>query len=577
MTSELLATLTSSWMRRTVRMTSGFILFVYIGSHLLNHALGLISLQAAEHGMEYAIEVWYSLPGTVLLYGSAAAHFVLALWAVYERRTFWLPPIELLRIALGFTLPLLLIGHAANTRLAYDLFGLASDYTRVVSNLWMTGNQGWQLGLMAPGWLHGCLGLHLAFNRRPWYRKSRYVLFSIALLLPVLSALGFIAMGRQLAVTPEAVAAAQRYFSPEFAPQRLAIAEWKDSLLNGYFSIIAFAFVAREIRNLIERRRRKLVAISYPSRTVRVPRGWSVLEASRSFHLAHASMCGGRARCSTCRVRVTAGNDNIPPPEADEQETLERISAPPDVRLGCQLRPEGDITVVPLVQTERPIYRQNVPQRVLTEREIVVLFCDHRNRAALAADQLPHDQLHVLTLYAEAISHAIRAAGGTLSYIEFDTICALFGTEGRTDVCAQRALQAAGAIESVIADLNNRLGRGKEGRIKITVSIHTGRAAVGEIGSSDPPTVIAVGDAIDAANEIRKEAAARGTPFAISEPVYAAAGIEPVYREKVALPSPDADVGLVAFLSDAAPIPSPKWTLYGAQGPRARLQRFWRG
>ena len=575
--SGVLAALTSSWMRRTVRMTSGLILFAYLGSHLLNHALGLISLETAEHGMEYAIAVWYSLPGTVLLYGSAAAHFLLALWAVYERRTFWLPPIELLRIALGFTLPLLLIGHAVNTRLAYDLLGLASDYTRIVTNLWMIGNQGWQLGLMAPGWLHGCLGLHLAFNRRSWYRKSRYILFAIALLLPVLSALGFIAMGRQLSITPEAIEASQRYFSPEFAPQRLAIAEWKDSLLNGYFAIIGAAFLAREIRNLVERRRSRLISISYPARTVQVPRGWSVLEASRSFHLAHASMCGGRARCSTCRVRVTAGNDNVPLPEADEQETLERISAPPDVRLGCQLRPEGDIAVVPLVQTERPIYRQNVPQRVLTERDIVVLFCDYRNRAELAADQLPHDQLHVLTLYAEAISHAVRAAGGTLSYIEFDTICALFGTEGRTDVCAQRALQAAGAIESVIADLNNRLGREKGDRIKITVTIHTGRAAVGEIGSSDPPTVIAIGDAIDAANEMRKEAVARGTPFAISRPVYEAAGIEPVFREKVALPSPDEDAGLVAFLSDTAPIPSPNWTLHGEQGRRARLQRFWRG
>jgi adenylate cyclase len=572
--SDPLAALTSSWMRRTARMTSGLILFTYLGSHLFNHALGLVSLQAAERGMEYAIAVWYSAPGTVLLYGAAGVHFLLALWAVYERRTFWLPPIEVIRIALGFTLPLLLIGHAANTRLAYDLFGLPSDYTRVVSNLWMTGNQGWQLGLMAPGWLHGCLGLHLAFNRRPWYRKSGYVLFAIALLLPVLSGLGFIAMGRQLVVTPEAMAASERYFSPEFAPQRLAIAEWKDRLLYGYFAIIGAAFAARGIRNLVERRRHKLIAISYPSRTVRVPRGWSVLEASRGFHLAHASMCGGRARCSTCRVRVTAGNDNVPPPATDEQETLERIGAPSDVRLACQLRPRGDVTVVPLVQTERPIYRQNVPQRVRMERDIVVLFCDHRNRAELATDHLPHDQLYVLTLYAEAISHAIRAAGGTLSYVEFDTICALFGTEGRTDICAQRALRAAGAIESVIADLNKRLGRKKEDRIRIAVSIHAGRAAIGEIGTSDPPTMMALGEAIDVAHELRNLAAQRNRPFAVSEPVYTAAGIEPVYQEKVTLTLSGGDAGIVAFLSDAAPIPSPKWTLHGEQGARARLQRI---
>lgn len=207
-----------SLMRRNVRMASGLILFFYIGAHLINHALGLVSLGAAEAGMEVAVEVWYSLPGTVLLYGAFVIHFMMALYAVYERRTFLLPPLELLRIVLGFTMPILLIGHAASTRLAYEIFGLSSDYTRVISNLWASGLQGWQLGLMAPGWLHGCLGLHFAFSRRWWYRRSRYVLFSGALLLPVLAGLGFIAMGKELAATPAAVAAAAEFLVPRTRP-----------------------------------------------------------------------------------------------------------------------------------------------------------------------------------------------------------------------------------------------------------------------------------------------------------------------------------------------------------------------
>ena len=450
----------SSSLRRNLRMASGLILFTYIGAHLINHALGLISLDTAEAGMGIAVEVWYSLPGTILLYGAFTIHFMMALFAVYERRTFRLPPLELLRIVLGFTMPILLIGHAASTRLAYELFGLSSDYTRVVSNLWATGSQGWQLGLMAPGWLHGCLGLHFAFNRRWWYRQFRFVLFSVALLLPVLAALGFIAMGKELATSPAAAAAALEYLSPANAVQRLAIAQWKDNLLNWYFAIIGGAFIAREIRNLIERRRKRLVSLSYPGRTVRVPRGWSVLEASRSFHLPHAAMCGGRARCSTCRVRVTAGQEFCPPPANDEPATLERISAPPDVRLACQLRPQGDISVVPLVRTARPVYRHGAPQRG-GEREVVVLFCDFRNRAELAHDHLPQDLLYLLTLYVEGVGNAIRASGGTLSYVEFDSICALFGHEGGANA-AQGALRAAGAIEGVIADLNNRLGGSRQ-------------------------------------------------------------------------------------------------------------------
>jgi adenylate cyclase len=561
-----------SSLRRTLRMASGLILFTYIGAHLLNHALGLISLGAAEAGMEYAVAVWYSLPGTILLYGAFATHFMMALIAVYERRTFRLPPLELLRIVLGFTMPILLIGHAAGTRLAYELFGLSSDYTRVVGLLFATGSQGWQLGLMAPGWLHGCLGLHFAFNRRWWYRQFRFVLFSVALLLPVLAALGFIAMGKELVVNADAAAAVREYLSPDNAAQRLAIAQWKDNLLNWYFSIIGAAFIAREIRNLIERRRKHLVSVSYPGRIVQVPRGWSVLEASRSFHLPHASMCGGRARCSTCRVRVTAGKEFCPPPANDEQGTLQRIGAPPDVRLACQLRPQGDISVVPLVRTARPVYRATAPQRE-REHEIVVLFCDFRNRADLAVDHLPQDLLYVLTLYVEGISNAIRSSGGTLSYVEFDSICALFGHDGGANA-AQGALLAAGAIEGVIADLNNRLGRQPDNRLKIAVTIHGGHAAIGEIGASEPPTLMAIGDAIDVANDLRKAAAERGKAFAISEAVYAEAALSPVAEDRITVGSEPATT---VFLSDAAPIASPAWTMHGEVGRGAMLRRLWAG
>jgi len=97
----LVPDLASGTMRRSLRLASGLVLFTYITAHLINHALGLISLKTAEAALEFAVEVWSSPLGTVLLYGAFAIHFVLALWSVYERRTFRLPPLELLRIALG--------------------------------------------------------------------------------------------------------------------------------------------------------------------------------------------------------------------------------------------------------------------------------------------------------------------------------------------------------------------------------------------------------------------------------------------------------------------------------------------
>jgi adenylate cyclase len=567
-----------SWsgVRRTLRLATGLVLFTYIAAHLLNHALGLVSLEAAESGMEIAVEVWYSPWGTLLLYGAAAIHFLLALWAVYERRTFRLPPAELLRIALGFTLPILLIGHYANTRLAYDVFGLSSDYTRVVSNLWVADSQGMQLGLLAPGWIHGCMGLHFAFSRRPLYRHLRFVLFAVALLLPVFSAFGFIAMGREIATNPKAAAAALDYLGPAHIDERLGIAAWRNTLLVSYFAIIGAAFGARAVRNLLERGRKRLVSISYPERTVHVPRGWTVLEASRSFHLPHASMCGGRARCSTCRVRVTAGGESCPAAGTDEQATLERIGAPPDVRLACQLRPHGDISVVPVVRTERPIYRQAAPARGSGEREIVVLFCDFLNRTELAGEHMPQDLLYVLTLSIEAIANAIRTAGGTLSIVGLESVSALFGLERDPARAARQALQACAAIERVISDLNDRLGRQWDCKVKVAVSVHAGRAVVGEINSSDPPAVIAIGDAMDMANELRQVAAGRDKAFAISEPVYAAAGLDPASEDKVVLPGADAPTS--GFLSAAAPELPAAWTRLSAmQRRRVTLQRLWSG
>jgi len=134
-------------------------MLVYIAVHLANHALGLIALSVAEAGLRLAVIVWHSLPGTTVLYGAAATHVVLAILAIYERRTFRLPAVELLRIALGLWLPVMLFGHAITTRLEFELIGSTASYARIVSNLWASNGEWQHMGLLAPGWMHGCLGL----------------------------------------------------------------------------------------------------------------------------------------------------------------------------------------------------------------------------------------------------------------------------------------------------------------------------------------------------------------------------------------------------------------------------------
>jgi adenylate cyclase len=550
--------------RRDVRLASGLVMLAYLATHLTNHAIGLVSLDVAEEGLIVSAQFWSSREGTILLYSAFAVHFLLAFWAIYERRTFRLPPLELLRIGLGLWLPVLLMGHFTATRLEFELLDSSPTYGRIVAELWASNSEWRQIGLLAPGWLHGCLGLHFAFRHRRWWQHMQLPLFAVALLLPVLSALGFITMGRDIARRgAEQPAEVAEPMSAEALATRAKMQKWLDGLIWGYIGLVGATFAARGVRLIVERHRRGLITITYPGRKVQVPRGWSVLEASRAFHLAHASSCGGRARCSTCRVRVIGGADACPEPGAEERATLRRIAADSDIRLACQLRPNGDVAVSPLVLSERPIYRAQPPV-IENERDAVLLFCDFSNSKALAREHLAHDVLFAFKRYAESACHAIRRAGGTICYVEHDSIFALFGLSGGLDLACRAALSASAEIERSLRDINDRLGEEWGCRAEISVSVHTGRVALSKLGQT-AELIIAAGDAVEVAAEIRKNAKAHGKAYAISDRVFATAKVprpvqtaidvacgednarEPIYfMDAVELPAQDASLRIRA-------------------------------
>lgn len=188
-----------------LRLGSGLVLWVYVASHLLNHALGLVSLGAAEQGLRVALVVWHSALGTLLLYSAFAVHLVLAMLGLYQRPTLRLPAVELLRIGAGLAIPMLLVGHAVATRMAFEWYGLVPQYQRVVTALLHTGSEGRQLALLAPGWLHGCMGLHMALRKRERYHRWRWAWAAAALLLPCLAAAGFLHMAQEVgALLPQA-------------------------------------------------------------------------------------------------------------------------------------------------------------------------------------------------------------------------------------------------------------------------------------------------------------------------------------------------------------------------------------
>ena len=70
-----------------LRIISGFILFFYVLTHFINHALGLWSLAVMEQAGEYFRLFWRFLPSSIVLYGAIIGHVHLVLLHLFKRRT----------------------------------------------------------------------------------------------------------------------------------------------------------------------------------------------------------------------------------------------------------------------------------------------------------------------------------------------------------------------------------------------------------------------------------------------------------------------------------------------------------
>jgi hypothetical protein len=222
---------------RTWRLASGIVLLSYLCSHLATHMLGLVSLAAAEAGLRRTMAVWQSAPGTLALAGAFAIHLALALRTLATRRHWRLPPIEWLRLWAGFSLPWLLVGHVVSTRLANVLHGFEPSYAKVVSGLVAAGLEGWQIALLAPGWVHGCLGLWVGLRRWPPALRARWVLLAFLVAVPLLAAAGFLSMARELASGPLEPRV------PIDPARAAALLAWRDGLQYGYLSLVAGAIL----------------------------------------------------------------------------------------------------------------------------------------------------------------------------------------------------------------------------------------------------------------------------------------------------------------------------------------------
>jgi adenylate cyclase len=529
--TRLIARLRPSGLRQ-VRLISGLVLFTYITLHLTNHALGNISLDAMERGLLVQKFIWQGWIGSAALYLALATHFVLGLYALYERRRLhWTPP-ELAQLLLGLAVPPLLANHLAVTRVAFTAFGLNKGYAQELYSFWIASpTLGWiQLTLLVVAWLHGCLGIAFWLRVKPWFPPLRPALLAVAILLPVLALLGYLQAGRAvvaLAQDPVWRAAATATVHVGTPQQGL----WLVNLRNGFllFDVGALALIvlARLARAGLDRRRGR-ISVSYPDgRRQFVPRGFSVLEASLLAGIPHAALCGGRARCSLCRVRVLCTSE-LPPPEEPERRVLARLRADPArVRLACQFRPTHDLAVLPLVPPDAQLaflHRRQV-RAVATEQFVVILVADMRGSTQLAAGRLPYDSVFVLGRFVSAVSAAAVEAGGVPNQFLGDGVLAIFGLHCDAPTACRQALSAAGLVARNIRQLSATLVDELPDGLEFGIGVHCGSAVVGEIGFRDHVVTTALGDVPNVASRLEALTKELGCEAVVSDDVLRFGGI----------------------------------------------------
>src|SRR6516165_9929654 len=318
-------------MIRRLRLASGLVMLAYVTTHFVNHSLGLVSVQVMDFALEYIYQYLASPVVSVLLYGAFATHYSLALWALWLRRSLKMPFAEATQLVLGFSIPFFLTDHVLQTRVADTFYEANVGYYASVLHTYFVANPlrgGLQFVVLVIAWVHAMIGLWFWLRLKPWYQRWQPILYAFALLILTLAILGALEGGRQvmaMAEDPAWVAQQARNHAPP-APADAAIIDQLVVWVRYAFVAALLAVLAARMARWYWQRRRGIVRLTYPNgRVVQIVRGVSVLEASRMAGIPHASVCGGRGRCSTCRIKVDGAKEAMLPPAAEEVKVLHRV------------------------------------------------------------------------------------------------------------------------------------------------------------------------------------------------------------------------------------------------------------
>ena len=504
----------------------------FVICHLTAHCFLLVSFDDAEAARRILMYPWRGWTGTIVLSTAFLIHYSNALWSIYVRRSLRLSRWEWTQLSLGLCIPVLLTYHVVATRIAEHVLDVTTYYNTVFVAQWLI--MPWlaavQMLAIVTVWLHACIGIHYWLRLKPWYPKWRPFLFTYALLLPTLALAGYVTGGNQ--VLREAKD--QDFVASSLADANVtdeAIAEIDRMADVGWMLCIALPllpFAGRGLRNWYYHSQRPPILAHANGRSMSILPGATVLETLRANGVPHASVCGGRARCTTCRIMVTKGLDELAEPSILEAKALSRIGASPGMRLACQIRPTADLAIMPVLAADASA-ADGATRGGLegSERQVTVVFVDLRGSTTLGEARLPYDVLFILNQFFYEMTRALIETNGHYSQFTGDGLMALYGLNAANPKTgAADALRGARAMLHRLDALNQALRTDLREPLRVGIGIHFSEAIVGAMGPPHSQIITAIGDTVNTCARLESLSKDYGCPVILSRLAAEAAGLK---------------------------------------------------
>ena len=233
----------------------------------------------------------------------------------------------------------------------------------------------------------------------------------------------------------------------------------------------------------------------------------TLLEAAIENRIPHMQECGGNGRCTTCRVKILEGLQNVAPRNELESRMAMLRGWEPSVRLACQSKVQGPVRLERQIKTFSEISRlqeEMVKSGKGEEKQLAILFCDMRNFTPFVEGNMAYDVVHILNRFFSALGEAILMNNGLIYQYVGDEIVGVFGLDSSDNMHnCMAAMRAALGMKAALEVLNMDIQKEFGIQLEVGIGVHFGPVIVGKVGHPSHQQFGIIGDAANVASRVQ--------------------------------------------------------------------------